>query len=135
MLIPEPENPHDANAVRVEIKGRKVGYLSRVEAAHYRSLLGLGQAPVAALIIGGWDRGDGDTGSYGMRLASTMKARPTRRAPPILHRCRRWPRQQRSWAVWRHETTQPSPSTSWVKCGTSMPSKGSAAHGCRTARS
>ena len=28
-LIPEPENDHDPNAVRVEIDGRKVGYLPR----------------------------------------------------------------------------------------------------------
>jgi len=28
-LIPEPDNPHDANAVRVEIDGAKVGYLPR----------------------------------------------------------------------------------------------------------
>lgn len=28
-LIPEPENEYDTNAVRVEIDGRKVGYLPR----------------------------------------------------------------------------------------------------------
>lgn len=30
-LVREPENPHDANAVRVEWRGRKLGYLPRKE--------------------------------------------------------------------------------------------------------
>lgn len=39
MLIPEDQNPHDANAVWVQIEGLKVGYLSREFAIHYRKLL------------------------------------------------------------------------------------------------
>jgi len=38
-LVPEPENPHDRNAVRVEIEGRLVGYLPRAAARSYRALL------------------------------------------------------------------------------------------------
>jgi hypothetical protein len=72
MLVPEPANPHDATAVRVEVDDRQVGYLSRADAAKYRSLVGLGRAPVAALIVGGWNRGLGDRGSYGVRLAFRM---------------------------------------------------------------
>jgi hypothetical protein len=34
-LVPEPGNPHDANAVRVEIDGHKVGYLPRTLAGAY----------------------------------------------------------------------------------------------------
>ena len=34
-LVPEPTNPYDANAVRVEIQGQTVGYLSRGDAAGY----------------------------------------------------------------------------------------------------
>ena len=30
-LMREPDNPHDANAVRVEWRGRKLGYLPRAE--------------------------------------------------------------------------------------------------------
>ena len=30
-LVREPENPHDANAVRVEWRGRKLGYVPRSE--------------------------------------------------------------------------------------------------------
>lgn len=39
ILIPEPRNPHDANAIRVEIKRRKVGYFSREDAAVYSPYL------------------------------------------------------------------------------------------------
>jgi hypothetical protein len=31
MLVREPDNPHDANAVRVEWRGRRLGYLPRAE--------------------------------------------------------------------------------------------------------
>ena len=31
ILIREPDNPHDRNAVRVEWRGRKLGYLPRAE--------------------------------------------------------------------------------------------------------
>ncbi|MHA7210075.1 HIRAN domain-containing protein [Arthrobacter sp. MDT1-65] len=37
-LIPEPDNPHDANAVSVRIKGHVVGYLERSVAAKYASI-------------------------------------------------------------------------------------------------
>jgi hypothetical protein len=30
-LVREPDNPHDANAMRVEWRGRKLGYLPRAE--------------------------------------------------------------------------------------------------------
>lgn len=43
-LIPEPENKHDAHAVRVEIDSARVGYLPREVAAIYAPLL----APLAA---------------------------------------------------------------------------------------
>lgn len=35
VLVPEPDNPHDPNAVRVEIDGHLVGYLPRAEAVAY----------------------------------------------------------------------------------------------------
>lgn len=34
-LVPEPENPHDSNAVKVVIDGSKVGHLSRANAVKY----------------------------------------------------------------------------------------------------
>jgi hypothetical protein len=36
LLVPEPENPYDKNAVKVVIDGLKVGYLARTEAPLYR---------------------------------------------------------------------------------------------------
>ena len=35
LLIPEPSNPHDPNAVMVQIDGQLVGYLPRDEAVAY----------------------------------------------------------------------------------------------------
>lgn len=73
MLVPESDNPHDTNAVRVDIEGRRVGYLSRGDAVRYRNLLkkkglaGLAMT-VDALIVGGWDRGNGDRGLFGVKL-------------------------------------------------------------------
>lgn len=34
-LVPEPSNPHDPNAVMIQIEGRCVGYLSRHDAVAY----------------------------------------------------------------------------------------------------
>lgn len=39
VLIPEPNNPHDANAVRVAVQGKTVGYLSREAATDYQPVL------------------------------------------------------------------------------------------------
>ena len=38
-LVPEPLNPHDPDAVRVEIGGALVGYLPRGHARAYKSLI------------------------------------------------------------------------------------------------
>src|SRR5262249_46572532 len=35
VLVPEPMNPYDANAIAVQIGGRTVGYLSRATAQEY----------------------------------------------------------------------------------------------------
>lgn len=73
VLIPETDNPHDKNAVRVEIRGLTVGYLPRDFAKRYRRYLRHHNQPLAciscnALITGGWDRGFGDKGYFGVRL-------------------------------------------------------------------
>ncbi|MHA7852565.1 HIRAN domain-containing protein [Roseovarius sp.] len=47
-LKPEPENPHDRNAVSVRYKGEKIGHLTREMAAKYQPL-----------IIQGWGLRDG----------------------------------------------------------------------------
>lgn len=47
-LVPEPDNPYDDNAVRVDIGGRTVGYLGRDDAASYQPVL-LDMLPAAAV--------------------------------------------------------------------------------------
>ena len=38
-LVPQPENPHDSNAIAVQVDGRLMGYLSRTDARAYRRLV------------------------------------------------------------------------------------------------
>lgn len=65
VLVPEPGNPHDSNAVQVLINGCLVGYLSREDAAVYLPgllrLMALHETPVALTghIVGGGHREDG----------------------------------------------------------------------------
>lgn len=72
-IVPEPDNQYDPLAVAVHIGGVKVGHLSRDDARAYRpyldEIIGLhGQATAAATLTGGWDRGHGDIGSFGVEL-------------------------------------------------------------------
>jgi hypothetical protein len=77
VLLPEPANPYDPNAVRVVIasssKAGRVGYLSREDAVAYRPIIdrlaALGKvAACRASLQGGWDRGQDDRGSIGVAL-------------------------------------------------------------------
>jgi hypothetical protein len=73
VLALEDDNPHDAKAVCVRIDGQRVGYLSRKMARAYRQQLAKQQLPIGhyycdALIVGGWNRGRGDRGHFGVRL-------------------------------------------------------------------
>lgn len=72
-LILEDSNPHDANAVRVEIDKALVGYLSRENAARYRANLaaaGTAHATVQckARIVGGFETASGERAHFGVRL-------------------------------------------------------------------
>lgn len=75
-LILDDRNPHDSQAVRVEIDGRLVGYLGRDAARAYRKALRDSGHPRAvatckAQIRGGWRRTSGRgerLGSYGVWL-------------------------------------------------------------------
>lgn len=73
VLVPEDDNRHDENAVRVDIAGGTVGHLSREIAPIYRVWLlvtygHVQPATCPALIVGGWDRGEGDFGYFGVKL-------------------------------------------------------------------
>jgi hypothetical protein len=73
-LILESDNKFDRQAVRVSIEGYTVGYLSQAAAREFRYAVvsvGLGRSTVfecAAHIRGGWDRGRGKQGNYGVWL-------------------------------------------------------------------
>jgi hypothetical protein len=72
VLYPELGNKHDRNAVRVDIGGEAVGYLSRSDAASFRrrlTRLGLnGPTKCGALIDGGFRLPEGGTAFYGVKL-------------------------------------------------------------------
>lgn len=72
-LVPEDDNPHDDQAVRVYVRDKTVGYLSREVARSYRKRLAEAGYPgspatCSAMIIGGWDRGGGDQGHFGVKV-------------------------------------------------------------------
>lgn len=61
IVIPEPKNPHDMNAVRVDISEQTVGYLSREDAIAFHCLLQKMKAPngayqTKAKIFGGGEK-------------------------------------------------------------------------------
>lgn len=66
----EPHNPHDANAIVVKIEGKPVGYVPRPAAKKLAPVIDrLGSvAQCDAMIRGGWDDGEGDSGHYGVVL-------------------------------------------------------------------
>lgn len=73
VLYLEDSNPHDNMAVRVDIGGETVGYLSRSDARSYRKQLKqLGHERLVckcdATIVGGWRRSRTDQGSFGVKL-------------------------------------------------------------------
>lgn len=73
ILLREPGNPYDKNAVAVFIRGHQVGYLAREDASLFQPLLldleARGEAAVCdALIVGGWDRGKRGQGYFGVQL-------------------------------------------------------------------
>lgn len=73
-LTLQDDNPHDKHAVRVDVLGHQVGHLPREVARDFRRAVRYGKLSeyeafeCAAIIRGGWDRGGGDAGHYGVRL-------------------------------------------------------------------
>lgn len=68
LLVMEDDNRHDEKAVRVEIDGIAVGHLSRPDARRFRRISASRTLEVPAKIVGGWKRGRGNTGFFGVRL-------------------------------------------------------------------
>lgn len=53
-LLPEPKNPHDKNAVIVQIAGEKVGYISTDDNVHVKKILAADRVKfISAFISGG----------------------------------------------------------------------------------
>jgi ribosomal protein L37AE/L43A len=80
-LIREPDNPHDANAVRVDAAGLPAGHLPREDAPRFHAIIQrLGKAGLLATcraeLTGGWDRGPGDRGTIGVDIHTSR--RPSR---------------------------------------------------------
>ena len=108
VLIREPTNPFDPNAVRVEIQGMTVGYLPRDDAEEIGEFL-LDEGGVAAvgrcnaIIVGGWTRSSGD-GSFGVKLdidwpperRTAAEVRPFVAAQPVA--ARQAPRDLSVWS-------------------------------------
>jgi len=71
-LVREPSNPHDTNAIRVEIDGKLVGYLPARLASRFsvsaKAPLDLPKT-APAVITGGWRTNQHDAGHFGVRLA------------------------------------------------------------------
>ena len=72
LLVCEPSNKFDKNAVRVEAGGEKVGYLSKIDAVSFREMLAEedvvgAKVKARARITGGWRKADGE-GHYGIAL-------------------------------------------------------------------
>lgn len=75
VLLPEPENRYDPSAVAVKVGVETVGYLPRKIAPRFLEALsgqGYDAAACHAMIVGGWDRGRGDKGHFGIYLDATL---------------------------------------------------------------
>lgn len=73
ILVREPSNTNDANAVRVEIGGKQVGYLTREMAAQYK-LKEAGRC--SAKIVGGFLLDNGDIAHFGVKLNLSWPRKP-----------------------------------------------------------
>lgn len=73
-LVPHPSNPHDRNAVSVQVDGNIIGYLSADYAAnvqpHLQAFRKKTKTHIAvnARITGGWKQSRKDQGNYGARV-------------------------------------------------------------------
>ena len=72
LLVLEPTNAYDPNAVMVMIEAKRVGYLAREQAKRVGSAMksaGIDRAICDARIQGGWRTNQHDEGHYGVKLA------------------------------------------------------------------
>jgi HIRAN domain len=72
LFVPEPDNPHDPNAIAVKIDGRLVGYLSRDENKRWLDVVTGHEVGAEAMIAG--RQGTTGLGVF-MRLPTPTEAR------------------------------------------------------------
>lgn len=71
-LVPEPDNPHDPGAIKVEIEGRLVGYLAREENRRWADVVAMAEIGCEAMVAGK----EGTTGlGVFLRLPTPTEAR------------------------------------------------------------
>jgi len=78
LLLAEPNNRHDPNAVVVQIQGETVGYLPRHHAKQIAAVFrknNLAGAEAGAIVVGGWTGRGGRKaeGHFGVRLDIPVK--------------------------------------------------------------
>jgi HIRAN domain len=72
VFVPEPDNPHDPNAIAVHIDDRLVGYLSRDENTRWLDVVASGDIGSEAMIAG---KGGMDALGVFLRLPTPTEAR------------------------------------------------------------
>lgn len=68
VLVPDDANSFDSNAIKIEIGGDLVGYLTRERAAEYRRAIGSASGACSAKIVGGYEMEDGSRAHFGVKL-------------------------------------------------------------------
>jgi hypothetical protein len=93
LLIPDPKNPYDPNAVAVVISTHVIGYVQNDLAPPLKLALRTGgfvAAGCAAKIVPGRERADGDRGHFGVRLDASLPfnlrpiAKDAPKPPPVV---------------------------------------------------
>lgn len=91
-LVPEPDNPHDPNAIRVDVRGVTVGYIARTETSHVRELMEEADEVIASIGAGPYKRviedDDGDLTTrvvdidFSVKLLFYMEPEPSAEPDP-----------------------------------------------------
>lgn len=118
VLVPEPTNPYDANAISVQVDGHVVGYLPRDIAAQYLpALLGLmnlagGHVALDGVIVGGgyYENGPGRLGVWLSHDAEAFGGQARRAGQPDV----REPSMRTGFSeAWRTDAEDDSYDLSW----------------------
>jgi hypothetical protein len=94
VLVPEPDNPYDSNAISVRWAGRTLGYLSREDAARYsqpvRRITASGFAALSAARIWAWDGAQAMDARVTVALPEPELIAPLNEPPTATHTLVPW---------------------------------------------